>query len=194
MFDITRNLCLLFASIKKRNQSIIMKKYFLLLLVTSSILFQSCIYWGGDDDIIDDFPSGSYEPVIMKRTAFEASTTLENTPRIIENSGKIYVKGGYIFINEVNKGFHLINNSDPSNPQNVGFIQVLGSSDLSVKENVLYSNNATDLIAFTIDETQETITITKRLENVFPQIWSPEGQSYYNLEQDDVIVNWEPIN
>jgi len=173
-----------------------MKKSFLLILVFSStLLINSCINWGTEDDVIDDFQfTGSFEPVIMKRSTFETSTSLENTPRTIENSGKIYVKGDYIFINEVNKGFHVINNSDPSNPQNIGFIEVLGSSDLSIKENVFYANNATDLIAFKLNETAETLTITKRLENIFPQIWSPEGFSYYDLEADDIIVNWEPIN
>lgn len=172
-----------------------MKKAFIIILFFSAILLQSCIHWGSNGDDVDGFPIASnYEPVIMKRTAFEATTTLESTPRTIENSGKIYVKGNYIFINEVNEGFHFINNTNPSNPQNFGFIKVLGSSDLSIKENVFYVNNAIDLIAFTIDETSGTLTITKRLENVFPQIWSPEGMSYYNLEQDDVIVNWELIN
>ncbi|WP_179020035.1 hypothetical protein [Winogradskyella forsetii] len=162
--------------------------------MTSTVLIHSCVpFWGDEND--DDFLIASnYEPIIMKRSVFETTTTLESTPRAIENSGKIYVKDDYIFINEVNEGFHLINNSNPSNPQNIGFIKVLGSSDLSIKDDVIYINNATDLIAVTIDDTSETLTITKRLENVFPQIWSPEGMSYYNLEQDDIIVNWELIN
>ncbi len=165
-----------------------------LLLMVAAIPIQSCINWGGNPDDIGGFPSGSYDPVIMKRDVFETSTTLENTPRIIENSGKIYVKGDYIFVNEVNKGYHIINNTNPSSPENIAFIQILGSSDLSIKENVVYANNATDLITFIIDESSETLTITKRIKNIFPQIWSPEGMSYYNLEEDDIIVNWELIN
>jgi hypothetical protein len=171
-----------------------MKKSILLLLVTFAVLSHSCIPWGGNGSIVEGFPSSSYDPVIMKRDVFETTTTLESTPRTIVNTGKIYVKGNYIFINEVNEGFHLINNTNPSNPENIGFVQVLGSSDLSIKENVIYANNATDLIAFIIDESSETLTITQRLENVFPQIWSPEGISYYNLEEDDIVVNWELIN
>jgi len=139
-----------------------MKKSFLLPFIISTALLQSCVpFWGDGND--DDFPMASnYEPVIMKRSVFETTTTLESTPRAIENSGKIYVKDNYIFINEVNEGFHLINNSNPANPQNIGFIKVLGSSDLSIKEEVIYINNATDLIAMTIDNTSETLTITKR--------------------------------
>lgn len=170
-----------------------MKKIFLSLFVMSTLLFQSCFNFGNDGT--DDFPPASnYQPVIMKRSTFETTTGLESTPRTIENSGKIYVKGNYIFINEVNEGFHLVNNSDPSNPQNIGFIRILGSSDLSIKDDVIYANNATDLIAFTINEIEETLTITKRIENTFPQIWSPEGESYYNLEADDIIVNWQLTN
>jgi hypothetical protein len=104
------------------------------------------------------------------------------------------VKDNFIFVNEVNKGFHLINNADPSNPVNVGFINVLGSSDLSIKEDVFYANNATDLIAFKINEATQTLTITKRLENMFPQIWSPEGVYDVPLEEDEIIVDWEPRN
>lgn len=171
-----------------------MRKIKFLALVLAAMHFQSCIPWGQNPDDVLVFPSSSYNPVIMKRNVFETTTILENTPRPIENSGKIYVKGNYIFVNEVNKGFHLIDNTEPSNPVNIGFIQILGSSDLSIKENVIYANNATDLIALTINEDSDTLTITKRLENVFPQIWSPEGMSYYNLEEDDIIVNWELIN
>ncbi|MFK7831658.1 MAG: hypothetical protein AB8B52_00145 [Winogradskyella sp.] len=170
-----------------------MKTSFLIPFILGLLLCQSCIVFEEEDT--GDFPLGSsYLPVIMKRADFETTTVLESNPRAIINSGKIYVKGNYIFINEVNEGFHLINNSDPSNPQNIGFIKVFGSSDLSIKNNVIYANNATDLLAFTIDETSQSLTITKRVANVFPQIWSPEGFAYYNLEEDDIIVNWEPLN
>lgn len=169
-----------------------MKKFASLIIATSFFLFQGCIHWGANDD--DVIPINNYEPVIMQRTAFEATTVLESTPRAIENSGKIYVKGNYIYVNEVNKGFHLINNSDPTNPVNIGFVNVLGSTDLSIKDDVFYANNARDLIAFKIDEATETLTITKRLENVFPQLWSPEGPLYYEGEENEVVVDWELIN
>ena len=144
--------------------------------------------WGDDDNIAE--PGTNYEPVILNRTVFEASVNYETTPRPIEKSGKIYVKGDYIFVNEVNKGFHIIDNSDPVNPNNVGFIKVFGSSDLSIKSNVFYANNATDLIAFKINENNQSIIINKRLNNVFPQIRSPEGFTYYELQDDEIIVDW----
>lgn len=170
-----------------------MKKSYLLLLVIALSLLQSCIGWGTDDGD-DVIPFSNYEPIIMQRSNFETSTTLEATVKPIENTGKIYVKDNFIFINEVNKGFHIINNEDPTNPVNIGFINVLGSSDLSIKGDVFYANNATDLIAFQLNPTSQDLTITKRLENVFPQIWSPEGDIFYNLEDDEIIIDWQIIN
>lgn len=161
-------------------------KIFILLLC---ILVMGCTpNWGDDDNIAQ--PVTNYEPVILNRSQFEDSITYETMPRSIEKSGKIYVKGDYIFVNEVNKGFHIIDNSDPTNPNNVGFIKVLGSSDLSIKSNVFYANNATDLIAFKINENNQSVIINKRLNNVFPQIRSPEGFSYYGLQNDEIIIDW----
>ena len=158
------------------------------------MLLMGCFGWGGDDDI-DGFPANPpYEPVIMERSEFETSTSFESTPRVIENSGKIYVKGNYIFVNEVNKGFHIIDNADPTNPASIGFIKVLGSSDLSIKDDVFYVNNATDLIAFKLNEDSETLTITKRLPNVFPQIWTPEGPFFYPVEDNEIIIDWQLVN
>lgn len=162
-----------------------------LIILIVCIVVQGCRPWGEDDDIVQ-FPN-NYKPVIMKRTDFEASIAYESVKQI-KNSGKIYVKGKYIFVNEVNKGFHIIDNSDPSNPNNIGFIRVLGSSDLSIKSDVFYVNNATDLLAFKLNEGSQSLTISKRLENVFPQIWSPEGLTYYDLQDDEIIVDWIPIN
>ncbi|WP_299127040.1 hypothetical protein [uncultured Winogradskyella sp.] len=170
-----------------------MKKIKLVIFVATILLFQNCINWGIDGgEVIEG--RMNYEPVVIQRSEFEASTFIENTPRSIENSGKIYVKGNFIFINEVNKGFHVINNTDPANPVNIGFIQVLGSSDLSIKNTVFYANNARDLIAFTLDESNESLTITKRIANVFPQIWTPDGPVYFGVGEDEIVVDWIPAD
>lgn len=167
-----------------------MKKIRIVLIVALLSILQSC--WWGDQS--DDMPSppgnhSNYTPVIVNRSALEASTSFES-PRTIVNSGKIYVKGNYLFINEKNEGFHVFNNSNPENPVNIGFLKVLGSSDLAVKESVIYVNNAVDLIAIHPDFSTTSVEITKRIPNTFPQLVSPDGFQYYNLQEDDVIVNW----
>ena len=45
-----------------------------------------------------------------------------------------------------------------------------------------------------IDENNQSLTITKRLENVFPQIWTPDGPGFFNLAINEIIIDWELIN
>ena len=158
-------------------------------------MFQSCWLNTGEDDenMVEPFPISSYNPVIVKRQVLETSTILQE-PQTIVNSGKIYVKDDFLFINEKNQGFHIFNNSNPANPTNIGFLKVLGSSDLAIKNDIIYVNNATDLIAIQPNMESNTIEITKRIPNTFPQMFSPEGFQYMNLEEDDIIVDWTLID
>jgi hypothetical protein len=173
-----------------------MKKQSLFFLLIFGIMFQSCwLHTGEDDDnMVEPFPiSSSYNPVIVKRQVLETSTIFQE-PQTIVNSGKIYVKDAFLFINEKNQGFHVFNNSNPANPENIGFLKVLGSSDLAIKNDIIYVNNATDLIAIQTNMESNTIEITKRIPNTFPQMFSPEGFQYMNLEEDDIIVDWTLID
>lgn len=172
-----------------------MKKQSLLYLLILGILFQSCWFNNGEDDDFtgEPFPASMYDPVIVKRQVLETSTVLQE-PQPIINSGKIYVKDAFLFINEKNQGFHIFNNSDPENPENIGFLQVLGSTDLAIKNEVIYVNNATDLIAIQTNLETNTIEITKRIPNTFPQMFSPEGFQYTNLQEDEIIVDWTLID
>lgn len=148
----------------------------------------SCIWDTNDDDGGTTPFESSYDPVIIQRDILETSTEVQ-AEAIISESGKIYVKDQYLLINEPNKGFHIYNNSDPSNPQKIKFLKVLGSTDISIKGNVLYINNAVDLIALTFNQDFSDVTITKRVRNVFPVMMSPDG-FYPNLEEDEVVVDW----
>lgn len=165
-----------------------MKKTKLVLLVFVIAILQSCIWPDQSDDVIFN-PQSDYTPTILKRAAFEATTGFES-PKPIVNSGKIYVKGQFLFVNEKNEGFHVFDNSNPENPINIGFLNVLGSSDLAIKDNIIYVNNAVDLIAIEPNFSNSTIAVTKRIPNTFPQLFSPDGVEYYDLEDDDIIVNW----
>lgn len=167
-----------------------MKKQLFYLSLVCCLCLQNC-WWVGTSDEPNNtgINFSNYEPVIVSRTELETSTIIES-PKTIENSGKIYVKDQFLFINEVNKGFHVFNNSNPENPVNIAFIKVLGSTDLAVKNNLLYINNATDLITLSSDLSSNTIEITKRIANTFPQMISPEGFQYNNLNDDQIIIDW----
>ncbi len=164
-----------------------MKNIFLLCFVT--ILVQSCCVDGSCNDDVDTLSIiTDYEPVFLERAAFEASVTLNETKPII-NSGKIYVVEDLLFVNEKNEGFHIIDNTDPENPLPIAFINAPGATDLAIKNNIFFINQAVDLIAVSYTRESNTLIVSKRIRNVFPVMISPDGYTP-NVTEDSIIINY----
>ncbi|MDD4515213.1 hypothetical protein [Massilibacteroides sp.] len=135
----------------------------------------------------DERWEGDYVPVFMKRTELEKSVFFNEESRDLKNPGKIYTKDHYIFINEKYKGIHVIDNTTPASPKQIGFIVAPGCIDMAIKGSTLYLDNAVDLVAFNL----ETRTVTERIPFVFPEPLSPQNYSYYGDRKDDLIlVGW----
>jgi len=90
----------------------------------------------------------------------------DTTPEEIIYPGKIYLYGDIIFVNEVREGIHVINNTDPANPQMISFIQIPGNVDLAIKNNILYADSYVDLVAIDISDL-ENIRELARFEDIF---------------------------
>lgn len=163
-----------------------MKKALLLLLIACT--FSSC--WPTAPN--EPWEENQYKPVLLQRSVFEKSIVVEK-PQTIIKSGKIYIKGDLMFINDVNKGFHVYDYSDPKNPVGLQFIKVPGATDLAIIENIIYINQAVDLVTLTYDSTTKKISITNRNKNVFPQKKSPNGFSG-NPDENEIIIDWNEIN
>jgi hypothetical protein len=88
------------------------------------------------------------------------------TPQALIHPGKMYVKDKYLFINEIKAGIHVIDNGDPANPKFVSFIKIPGNGDLAVRDNILYADSFSDLVAINI---QDPLNVKEegRVENVF---------------------------
>lgn len=157
------------------------------------IVFQSCCspFTNCEDDFVE--PISRYEPVYLDRAEFVNSVVLKNHINIAI-SGKIYVQDDLLFINELFKGFHIYDNSDPSNPQAIKFIEAPGSTDMAIRGNVIYVNQATDLIALEYNSETNTVAITKRIPNTFPPLRSPDGEQAYNIPENSVVIDWKLKN
>lgn len=160
-----------------------MKK--LLLSGLSVLLFISCEKENVPEDTIQ-----VAIPVTMTVAEFRASVKITG-PVEIEQSGKIYTYGNYIFINDLNKGVLVVDNNN-YNPVKKTFIEIPGNTDIAIKDEMLYANSGKDLVAFDISDINN-IKIGERLENVFedyhPQL--PEGAAYAdysNISFDENIV------
>ncbi len=108
------------------------------------------------------------KPEYMSYADLRSSFSLKSG-EIIQQPGKIYFKDNFIFINEYQKGIHVINNTDPTNPQNISFIEIPGNVDMAVKGDKLYADSYIDLLTIDISD-MDNITEVDRDTSVFPYI------------------------
>lgn len=101
-------------------------------------------------------------------------------PRSVVYPGKIYAKGNLVFQTEVGHGIHVYDNSNPEDMKAVGFIKVLGCSEISIRGNYLYTNSFTDLVVVDISDWQQ-VKQTARIKNAFYQ--GIEAYQAVNLHQ-----------
>ncbi len=134
-----------------------MKPHLYSLLFFTIALFVSC-----DDD-------GPYEDYLVARpltvdiTEFKANAVEVTDPVPVVNSGKIYAYKDYIFVNDVNQGFHVIDNQNPISPKSIAFIKLEGNYDISIKDDKLFADSYGDLVIFDIADINN-ITVANRLD------------------------------
>jgi hypothetical protein len=125
----------------------------------------------------------TYEPVYVPLTTLRSSVGIK-PPQALQKVGKIYYRFPYVFVNEVDKGVHIINNSNPRSPQKIAFLNIPGNKDIAVKGNVMYADSYIDLVAIDISNPEE-VKLLKRIENVFPQY------HYYSGDQTSILTKWD---
>lgn len=132
-----------------------------------------------------------YTPVY--KTLTEVRQGMKNQPaRALEYPGKLYIYGNYIFLNEQEKGIHIIDNSNPAAPKNIAFINIPGNVDLAVKGNTLYADSWGDLVAFDISNPQN-IVAKSFLDNVFPHRRMYYAYYNYNPNNPNAPVNPDSV-
>lgn len=133
-------------------------------------------------------------PELMSKSVFRNSVEVV-VPKNIEEAGKIYTYSNYIFISDVNKGIHIIDNTNPKLPKPIKYIVIPGNEDISVRDNFLYADSATDLLVFDISDINE-VHLVERLEDVFTiynyQIpVEAQAVDYSNFDYENhIIVGW----
>jgi hypothetical protein len=160
-----------------------MKKFFF----SASFIFCLSLVLGLSGCIKDEHACSQvytlYQPVYISLT--EVRTNMKSsTSQEIEQPGKLYIYGKYIFLNELHKGIHVIDNSNPSSPKNISFIPVPGNVDIAVKGDYLYADSYTDLVVFDIS-IPTSVTAKKFVDKVFQNYGGYWGAS---TNPDSVMV------
>jgi len=111
----------------------------------------------------------------------------------IETAGKICIQGNYLFVNEKYKGVHVFDNTNPTSPRNLVFINIPGNVDLAVKGNYLYADSYVDLVVFDISIISQPVEVA-RLQEIFPYT-IPDPDENYPIapidQEQGVIVGWQ---
>lgn len=161
--------------------------FLMVCFILTVFSFQSCV----KDNITRTYTI--LRPVIAERSEVIANIK-PAAPQEMNNPGKIFLYGSYLFINEVNKGVHIIDNSRPENPRRQSFIAIPGNIDIAVKGNVLYADMFTDLLAIDISDPAQARLETV-VEDIFPErnygngFRSPDGKLIVDWIRKDTTVD-----
>ncbi len=139
-----------------------------------------------------------YTPIYLSYAELRAPVAAVD-PVNLEVTGKIYVKDSYIYVNELHKGIHVIDNANPSSPQRIAFIPIPGSVDMAIKGTTLYADSYVDLVAIDITDPLNATEVA-RIEDTFPYLtpwpWtSADFVAGSPVESPDaslgVVVGWK---
>jgi hypothetical protein len=155
----------------------------LILFVIAACSFSSC-----KKDCLQTVTYTTYEPVYISKE--ELRSAVKTMPaQALKKPGKIYLFGKYLFVNEIDKGIHIIDNSNPSSPQKVSFINIPGNLDMAVIGDVLYADSYVDLVTLNIANPLAAIEVN-RIENAIPD---RSFAGYYYDPSKGVVTEWKEV-
>ncbi|WP_340115039.1 LVIVD repeat-containing protein [Maribellus mangrovi] len=157
----------------------------ILILLVIALAGFSCM-----DEYTEEFTAN--KPVYLSYEDLRTSVKYSDARELV-NPGKIYFKDDFIFINEEFEGVHIINNANPEDPQNVGFIDIPGNVDIAIKNNTLYADSYVDLVAIDISDINNPVELN-RAEDVFAYTLPPYDENHRVADIDEekgVVTGWE---
>jgi len=121
--------------------------------------------WSCNDQCKETRVTRQFTQITRSMMEIRSQVKAENARQLLR-PGKMYVKGNYLFVNEIKEGIHVIDNSDPKNPKFVSFINIPGNGDIAVRDNILFADSFSDLVALDIKDPANAKE-TGRVQNVF---------------------------
>ena len=165
-------------------------------ITNSLVIAVLCVFLlplsGCNDQVKSTVTYTANVPVYVSFSEFRAPKAAKPAQQML-NPGKICLYGDYLFINEILKGFHIVDNSNPASPKFVAFVELLGNIDVTVKDNMLFADSFIDLVWFDVSNPAQPVE-SGRFENVFQNVLPATGNDYPAKEMDlskGVIVAWE---
>jgi hypothetical protein len=156
-----------------------MKTFFqfsLSILLTASLFLTGC----EQDKCTRTEEYVAFEPVYKRIDEMRKPATY-TAAKSLTAPGKIFYYKGYLLINEMHQGVHVIDNKDPEHPNNIGFIEVPGNLDMAVHDDILYVDSYLDLVAIDVTNPLAPVEVS-RVEDVFQNFYSYAEEIGYLVE------------
>jgi hypothetical protein len=152
------------------------------LLISGIAVMASLLYMGCLKDRVRGTQSYTiYTPVYtLKSTVRAAINGAPNQP--VAQAGQIYIKGNFIYLNDVNTGIHIIDNSDPTHPVQTAFLNIPGNENIAIRGNILYADMYEDLLAIDISNPHQ-VKITGTL-------WGFFTGRFFSSDSNSVVTGW----
>jgi hypothetical protein len=148
------------------------------LIVASILVFgvnacqDECYYY--EDQI-------TYEEVLQPLSEIKASFEIKEDFEI-SSPGNIYTYDKYLLVGEKFKGIHILDNSNPSNPVKIKFIELHGNENFAVIDNILVADNGPDVLSIDISD-MNSIELKNRAESI----------NMHNVRGDKYVVGYNAI-
>jgi len=153
-----------------------------LLAIIATLFLQSCV-----KDSCERMTTWVRQTPIYKTQAeMDAIQVSNEAARALKKPGKIYFYNDFIFINEIREGVHVIDNTDPTNPQNIGFINIEGNADIAIKDGRLYADSYTTLFILDVSDVNNVTTIDRQPATFTPGWETGDGQFWVYNETETI--------
>ncbi|MCH6232342.1 hypothetical protein [Cognataquiflexum rubidum] len=168
---------------KNNTNPTIGKSLHLVLAFMMFLVLPSC-----HDEVTNTYTYKTTIPVYLQMSTVREADIIIEPGKELDNPGKIYIYEDYLFINEPQKGIHILDNSDPAAPKNLNFINIPGNVDLAINSNILYADNYVDLLSFDISDVR-SIKMVGREEDVFKSMYSNFDTGQIITWKDTVLTS-----
>jgi hypothetical protein len=158
------------------------------IIIFFHIHFQACIPPEVDPEFAVSETTG-FKPVYT--TAENMAIAIQD-PQGVQAPGKIYEYGQYLFVNEITKGIHVYDNSDPSDPIPVAFIKIPGNTEMAIRDSILYANHLGNIAAIRLKDVHTIEEVASLpLQGSSAGVLPPKGYYFECIDPaKGLVLNW----
>lgn len=129
------------------------------MVVVSVFLLSGCLKF--------EFEEEGLKPVYLDPNDMSVIRKIDPIP--FGDLGLIVRRGNLLMINEKLRGIHVLNNTNPSSPVPLCFIEIPGNSQFSYDGQYIYADNSIHLIIIKFNPQVDGIKVVSKIDNVYKQ-------------------------